>query len=88
MDWSRAPQPVRAARCALGWGQAPALHFFLLLSAGNSWCGKFRLQGSVLEVNWGVNPGSESGTCFRTDDDVGGGYRRGIDRLCPCLRTK
>ncbi len=81
-------QPERAARRARGWGQGPVLHFFLLLSAGNSWCGKLRVWGGVGEVNWGVNPGSESGTCVRTDDDVGSGYRRGIDKPWPCLRTK
>ena len=43
-----------------GWGQAPALHFLLPLSAVNSWFGKIRVLG-------GAYPGSESGTCFRTD---------------------
>ena len=44
----------------LSWGQAPALHFLLPLSAVNSWFGKFRVLG-------GAYPGSESGTGFRTD---------------------
>ena len=39
-------QPERAARRAWGRGQGPALHFFLSISAENSWCGKFRVWGA------------------------------------------
>ena len=41
-------------------GASPPLHFLLPLSAVNSWFGKIRVLG-------GAHPGSESGTCFRTD---------------------
>ncbi len=57
----RACRDSRAGWTAiLSWGQAPALHFLLPLSAVNSWFGKIRVLG-------GAHPGSESGTGFRTD---------------------
>ena len=59
-------------------GQAPrlaksstALHFLIPPSAIGLQFGTFRRWGAGIEVDWKAHPGSESGTCFRTNDDTG-----------------
>ena len=49
------------------WGQAPALHFSC--DPGLSLFGRRWL---VSPAGTGIDPGSESGICFRTNDDTGG----------------
>ncbi len=48
-------------------GQAPALHFLIPPSAIGLQFGTFRPWRTGIEVDWRVHPGSESGTCFRTN---------------------
>ena len=54
---------VRAPHPSPGWGQAPALHFSF--DPGLSLFGRRWL---VSPAGAGIHPGSESGTCFRTND--------------------
>ena len=49
-----------------GWGQAPALHFSF--DPGLSLFGR---RWSVSPAGAGIHPGSESGTCFPTNDQSG-----------------
>ena len=53
-------------------GQAPALHFLIPPSAIGVQFGTFRPWRAGIEVDWRAHPGSESGTCFRTNDELGG----------------
>ena len=55
-------------------GQAPrlaksstALHFLIPASAVGLQSGTFRRWRAGIEVDWRAHPGSESGTCFRTN---------------------
>ena len=48
-------------------GQAPALHFLIPPSAIGLQFGTFRRWRAGIEVDWRAHPGSESGTCFRTN---------------------
>ena len=48
-------------------GQAPALHFLILPSTIGLQFGMFRRRRAGMEGDWRAHPGSESGTCFRTD---------------------
>ena len=48
-------------------GQAPALHFLIPPSATGLQVGTFRPLRAGIEVDWRAHPGSESGTCFRTN---------------------
>ena len=63
-------------------GQAPALHFLVPPSIIGLQFGKFRPWRAGIEVDWRAHPGSESGTCFRTNDDMRfADYRNGIGGL-------
>ena len=53
-------------------GQAPALHFLIPPSAIGVQFGEFRPWRAGIAVNWRAHTGSESGTCFRTNDEAGG----------------
>ena len=48
-------------------GQAPALHFLIPPSTIGLQFGTFRRWRAGIEVDWREHPGSESGTCFRTN---------------------
>ncbi len=48
-------------------GQAPALHFLIPPSTIGLQFGRFRRWRAGIEVDWRAHPGSESGTCFRTN---------------------
>ena len=48
-------------------GQAPALHFLIPPAAIGVQFGTFRRWRAGIEVDWRAHPGSESGTCFRTN---------------------
>ena len=48
-------------------GQAPALHILIPPSATGLQVGTFRPLRAGIEVDWRAYPGSESGTCFRTN---------------------
>ena len=48
-------------------GQAPALHFLIPPAAIGLQFGTFRPWRAGIEVDWRAHPGSESGTCFRTN---------------------
>ena len=48
-------------------GQAPALHFLIPPSTIGLQFGTFRRRRAGMEGDWRAHPGSESGTCFRTD---------------------
>ncbi len=48
-------------------GQAPALHFLIPPSTIGLQFGTFRPWKAGIEVDWRAHPGSESGTCFRTN---------------------
>ncbi len=48
-------------------GQAPALHFLIPPSAIGLQFGTFRRWRAGIEVDWRAHPGSESGTCFRSN---------------------
>ena len=57
-------------------GQAPrlaksstALHFLIPPTAISLQFGTFRRWRAGIEVDWRAHPGSESGTCFRTNDE-------------------
>ncbi len=52
-------------------GQAPALHFLIPPSIIGLQFGRIRRWRAGIEVDWRAHPGSESGTCFRTNDDTG-----------------
>ncbi len=52
-------------------GQAPALHFLVPPSIIDLQFGTFRPGRAGIEVDWRAHPGSESGTCFRTNDGTG-----------------
>ena len=52
-------------------GQAPALHILIPPSATGLQVGTFRRWRAGVEVDWRGHPGSESGTCFRTNDESG-----------------
>ena len=52
-------------------GQAPALHFLIPPSAIGLQVDTFRRWRAGIEVDWRAHPGSESGTCFRTNDELG-----------------
>ena len=54
-------------------GQAPALHFLIPPSTIGLQFGTLRRWRAGIEVDWRAHPGSESGTCFRTNDEFGGG---------------
>ena len=58
---SAAPHPDPSGR------QAPALHFLHPPSAIGLQFGRFRRWRAGIEVDWSGHPGSESGTCFRTN---------------------
>ena len=51
-------------------GQAPALHFLIPPSAIGLQVGTFCPWRAGIEVDWRAHPGSESGTCFHSNDDV------------------
>ena len=51
-------------------GQAPALHFLIPPSAIGLQFGTFRRWRAGIEVDWRAHPGSESGMCFRTNDEL------------------
>ena len=51
-------------------GQAPALHSLIPPSAIGLQFGTFRRGRAGIEVDWRAHPGSESGMCFRTNDDM------------------
>ena len=58
-------------------GQAPrlaksstALHFLIPPSTIGLQIGTFRRWRAGIEVGWRAHPGSESGTCFRTNDEL------------------
>ena len=51
-------------------GQAPALHFLIPPSTIGLQFGTFRRWRAGIEVDWRAHPGSESGTCFRTNDEL------------------
>ena len=53
-------------------GQAPALHFLILPSAIGLQFGTFRPWRAGIEVDWRAH--------FLTNDEVGGGGRRGMAR--------
>ena len=53
-------------------GTSPALHFLVPPSAIGLQFGTFRRRRADIEVDWRAHPGSESGTCFRTNDEFGG----------------
>ena len=57
-------------RRALSGGQAPALHFLIPPSTIGLQIGTFRRWRAGIEVDWRAHPGSESGTCFRTNDEL------------------
>ena len=57
-------------------GQAPALHFLIPPSTIGLQFGTFRPWRAGIEVDWRAHPGSESGTCFRTNDGFGAGMTR------------
>ena len=57
-------------RRALSGGQAPALHFLIPPSTIGLQIGTFRRWRAGIEVGWRAHPGSESGTCFRTNDEL------------------
>ena len=48
-------------------GQAPALHILIPPSAIGLQFGTFRRWRAGIEVDWRAHPGSESGTCFRSN---------------------
>ena len=48
-------------------GQAPALHLLIPPSTIGLQFGTFRRWKAGIEVDWRAHPGSESGTCFRTN---------------------
>ncbi len=48
-------------------GQALALHFLIPASTIGLQFGRFRRWRAGIEVDWRAHPGSESGTCFRTN---------------------
>ena len=50
-------------------GQAPALHFLIPPSTIGLQFGTFRPWRAGIEVDWRAHPGSESGTCFRTNNE-------------------
>ena len=54
-------------------GQAPALHFLIPPSAIGLQFGTFRRWRAGIEVDWRAHPGSESGTRFRSNDEMGWG---------------
>ena len=63
-------------------GQAPALHFLIPPSIIGLQFGTFRPGRPGIEVDWGAHPGSESGTCFRRNDDMRfADYRNGLGGL-------
>ncbi len=60
-------------------GQAPALHFLIPPSTIGLQFGRIRRWRAGIEVDWRAHPGSESGTCFRTNDDMRfADYRNGL----------
>ena len=54
-------------RRALSGGQTPALHFLIPPSTIGLQIGTFRRWRAGIEVDWRAHPGSESGTCFRSN---------------------
>ena len=61
-------------------GQAPrlaksstALHFLIPPSTIGLQFGTFRRRRAGIEGDWRAHPGSESGTCFRANDEMGAG---------------
>ena len=54
-------------------GQAPALHFSIPPSTIGLQFGTFRRWRAGIQGDWRAHPGSESGTCFRTNDGLGAG---------------
>ena len=63
-------------------GQAPALHFLIPPSTIGLQFGRIRRWRAGIEVDWRAHPGSESGTCFRTNDDMRfADYRNGLGGL-------
>ena len=65
-------QRIGTADCATphpdpSGGQAPALHFLIPPSAIGLQFGRFGRWRAGIEVDWRAHPGSESGTCFRTN---------------------
>ena len=49
-----------------------ALHFLVPPSTISLQFGTFRRGRAGIEVDWRAHPGSESGTCFRTNDEFRG----------------
>ena len=62
-------------------GQAPALHFLIPPAAIGLQFGTFRPWRAGIEVDWRAHPGSESGTCFRTNDELRGRNDEGVPRM-------
>ncbi len=62
-------------------GQAPALHFLIPPSAIGLQFATFRPWRAGIEVDWRAHPGSESGTCFRTNDELRGRNDEGVPRI-------
>ena len=58
----RSVQPRRAGRRAIGWGLVPALHL-----SCDPRLSLFGRRGLVSQAGGGIDPGSESGTCFPTN---------------------
>ena len=54
-------------RRALSGGQAPALHLLIPPSTIGLQIGTFRRWRAGIKVDWRAHPGSESGTCFRSN---------------------
>ena len=52
-------------------GQAPALHFLIPPSALGLQFGTFRRWRAGVDIDWRAHPGSECGTCFRTNRSSG-----------------
>ena len=73
-------------------GQAPALHILIPPSATGLQVGTFRPWRAGIEVDWRAHPGSESGTCFRTNRSCSAGagtprYEKRVRcRLCHAPR--
>ena len=76
----RTVQPRPNDHPALGWGQAPALHFSVLTIGCPCWAGSCWRRAPVPKsigvpmtgpagAAGSMYPGSESGTCFRINDD-------------------
>ena len=62
-------------------GQAPALHLVIPPSTISLRFGTFRPWRAGIEVDWRAHPGSDSGTCFRTNDEMRARNDEGMSRV-------